>query len=68
MGIKPLNKEDYLSALKNIGIIYNKAELKEIQEREKKSYNEAYFIKDYKAKMAELTRENLLKVFEEFDP
>ena len=68
MGNKTLNTEDYLTALKNVGVVYNKAENTEILAREKKTYTEADFLKDYKAKMAELTRDHLLKVFEEFDP
>ncbi len=68
MGTKSLNTEDYLTALKNVGVVYNKAETQAIMEREKKTYTEADFLKDYKEKMAILTRDYLLKVFEEFDP
>lgn len=68
MGTKSLNTEEYLTALKNVGVVYNKAETQAIMEREKKTYTEADFLKDYKEKMAILTRDYLLKVFEEFDP
>ena len=63
-----LGKEEYFKALKNVGIVYNRAEMKEREESEKNDYSEADFLKDYHEKMKQLTKEELLKVFQEFDP
>jgi hypothetical protein len=50
MGNKILNLEEYLNALKNVGVVFNKAELQAYQEKEKNDFNEADFLKDYKEK------------------
>ncbi len=68
MGNNTLGLDDYLSALKNVGIVYNKAELQALQEKEKNNFTEADFIKDYNDKMKQLTKDELAKVFQEFDP
>ena len=68
MGNNTLNLDEYLTALKNVGIVYNKAELQAIQEKEKNSFTEADFLKDYNDKMKQLTKDELAKVFQEFDP
>jgi len=38
MGNNTLNFDEYLNDLKNVGIVYNKAELQDIQEKEKKYF------------------------------
>ena len=68
MGNKTLNLEDYLNALKNVGVVFNKAEIQALQEKEKNDFSEADFLKDYKDKMSQITKDELLKVFQEFDP
>ena len=68
MGKKSLNLEDYLEALKNVGIVLNKTEIQTIQDSGKADFGEADFLKTYNDKMNELTKEELLKVFQEFDP
>ena len=68
MGNSYLNLEGYLNALKNVGIVLNKQELHAIQEEEKEEFYEEDFLKQYKEKMKQITKEELLKVFEEFDP
>ena len=61
-----LGSDEYYNALKNVGIVFNKNELKEREE--KTTYTEADFMKDYQDKMKTLTKEELAKVFLEFDP
>ena len=68
MGSKTLNLEEYLNALKNVGVVFNKAEIQALQEKEKNDFSEADFLKDYKDKMSQITKDELLKVFQEFDP
>ena len=68
MGSGSLTLEEYLKALKNVGIVYNKAELEALKATEKNDFHEADFMKDYKDKMKQLTKDELLKVFQEFDP
>ena len=68
MGNKTLNLEEYLNALKNVGVVFNKAEIQALQEKEKNDFSEADFLKDYKDKMSQITKDELLKVFQEFDP
>ena len=68
MGNKTLNLDEYLNALKNVGIVFNKSELQALQEKEKNDFNEADFLKDYKDKMNQISKDELLKVFQEFDP
>ena len=58
-----LGKEEYFKALKNVGIVYNREEMKVREESEKNDYSEADFLKDYHEKMKQL-----IKVFQEFDP
>ena len=67
-GRKELGLEDYLNALRHVGVVYNKAELAVINEGEKKIFKEADFLADYKKKTSELTKEVLLKCFQVFDP
>ena len=68
MGSGSLNLEEYLNALKNVGIVLNKAELHELQEKEKNDFSEADFLKDYNNKIKQIAKDELLKVFQEFDP
>ena len=68
MGSGTLNLEEYLEALKNVGVVYNRAELKAREENDKKQYNLDDFLKDYHEQMKKLTKDELLKVFQEFDP
>ena len=68
MGNKTLNLDEYLNALKNVGVVFNKAEIQALQEKEKNDFSEADFLKDYKDKMSQITKDELLKVFQEFDP
>ena len=68
MGNKTMNLEDYLNALKSVGIVFNKAEIQAHQESEKNDYSESDFIKDYNEKMKHISKDELLKVFQEFDP
>ena len=67
-GRKELALEDYLNALRHVGVVYNKAELAVINEGEKKTFKEADFLADYKKKTSELTKDILLKCFQVFDP
>ena len=39
MGSGTLNLEEYLEALKNVGVVYNRAEVKAREENDKKQYN-----------------------------
>ena len=68
MGSGSLNLEEYLNALKNVGIVLNKAELHELQETEKNDSSEADFLKAYNNKIKQIAKDELLKVFQEFDP
>ena len=68
MGSGAMDKEEYLTALKNVGVVYNKAELQAFNESEKNSFNEADFLKDYHEQMKKISKDELLKVFQEFDP
>ena len=68
MGKGSLNLDGYLEALKNVGIVFNKEELQKLRDSEKNDFSEADFLKDYKEKMTKLTKDELLKVFQEFDP
>ena len=68
MGKGSLNLDGYLDALKNVGIVFNKEELQKLRDSEKNDFSEADFLKDYKEKMTKLTKDELLKVFQEFDP
>ena len=68
MGKGSLNLDGYLDALKNVGIVFNKEELQKLRDSEKNDFSEADFLKDYKEKMNKLTKDELLKVFQEFDP
>ena len=68
MGSGAMDKEEYLTALKNVGIVYNKAQLQEFNESEKNSFTEADFLKDYHEQMKKISKDELLKVFQEFDP
>ena len=63
-----LGKEEYYKALRNVGVVYNRDEMKVREESEKNDYSEADFLKDYHEKMKTLTKDELLKVFLEFDP
>ena len=66
MGKKTMNLEGYLNGLKNLGIILNKQELKDIQE--KTDFTEQDFLNRYNDKMKQTSRDELLKVFQAFDP
>ena len=68
MGSGTMDKEEYLTALKNVGIVYNKAELQAFNESEKNSFNIQDFLKDYHEQMKKISKDELLKVFQEFDP
>ena len=68
MGKNTLNYEDYLKSLKNVGIILNKQELADIQESGKTDFNEEDFVKDYNNKMKQMDKDEILKVFQAFDP
>ena len=68
MGSGAMDKEEYLTALKNVGIVYNKAELQAFNESEKNSFNIQDFLKDYHEQMKKISKDELLKVFQEFDP
>ena len=68
MGKNTLNYEDYLNSLKNVGIILNKQELADIQESGKTDFNEEDFVKDYNNKMKQMVKDEILKVFQAFDP
>ena len=68
MGKGSLNLDGYLDALKNVGIVFNKEELQKLRDSEKNDFSEADFLKDYKEKMTKLTKDESLKVFQEFDP
>ena len=68
MGNKTLNFEDYLNALKSVGIVFSKQELHDINETGKTEFSEDDFVKDYNNKMKQMDKDELLKVFQEFDP
>ena len=68
MGNKTLSLEDYLKALKNIGIVFNKQELIDLNEGGKTDFTEDDFLKDYNNKMKQIEKDELLKVFQAFDP
>ena len=68
MGNKTLSLEDYLKALKNIGIVFNKQELIDLNEGGKTDFTEDDFVKDYNNKMKQIEKDELLKVFQAFDP
>ena len=68
MGNKTLNLDDYLKALKNVGIVLNKQELMDINESGKTDFSEDDFVKEYNNKMKQVEKDELLKVFQAFDP
>ena len=68
MGNKTLNLDDYLKALKNVGIVLNKQELMNINESGKTDFSEDDFVKEYNNKMKQIEKDELLKVFQAFDP
>ena len=68
MGNKTMNLEDYLKSLKVVGIVFNKQELLDLNEREKTDFTEDDFVKDYNNKMKQMEKDELLKVFQAFDP
>ena len=68
MGKKTLSLEDYLKSLKNVGIVLNKQELLELNEGGKTDFTEDDFVKQYFDKMKQIEKDELLKVFQEFDP
>ena len=68
MGRKTLPLDEYLTALKNVGVSYTKPELEEIHEGEKKDFTEQDFFKTYQERMKIVNKDVLLKVFQEFDP
>ncbi len=68
MGNDSLSFEDYIKAIKNVGIVFNKQEISEKTESGKTSFNEEDFVKDYNNKMKQLEKDELLKVFQAFDP
>ena len=68
MGKDTLNLDDYLKSLKNVGIVFNKQEIMDINESGKTEFTEADFVKDYNNKMKKMEKDELLKVFQEFDP
>ena len=68
MGSGSMDKEEYLDALKNVGIVFNKADAQAFAENEKNSFNVSDFIKDYHDNIKKITKEDLLRVFQEFDP
>ena len=67
MGKDTLNLDDYLKSLKNVGIVFNKQEIMDINESGKTEFTEADFVKDYNNKMKQMEKDELLKVFQEFD-
>ena len=67
MGKDTLNLDDYLKSLKNVGIVLNKQEIMDINESGKTEFTEADFVKDYNNKMKQMEKDELLKVFQEFD-
>ena len=68
MGKDTLNLDDYLKSLKNVGIVFNKQEIMDINESGKTEFTEADFVKDYNNKMKQMEKDELLKVFQAFDP
>ena len=68
MGKDTLNLDDYLKSLKNVGIVFNKQEIMDINESGKTEFTEADFVKDYNNKMKQMEKDELLKVFHAFDP
>ena len=68
MGKKTLSLEDYLKSLKNVGIVLNKQELLELNEGGKTDFTEDDFVKQYFDKMKQIEKDELLKVFQAFDP
>ena len=68
MGNKTMNLEDYLKSLKVVGIVFNKQELLDLNESGKTDFTEDDFVKDYNNKMKQMEKDELLKVFQAFDP
>ena len=68
MGNNTLGLEDYMKAIKNVGIVFNKQEITEKTESSKTDFSEEDFVKDYNNKMKQLEKDELLKVFQAFDP
>ena len=68
MGKKTLSLEDYIKSLKNVGIVLNKQELLELNEGGKTDFTEDDFVKQYFDKMKQIEKDELLKVFQAFDP
>ena len=68
MGNNTLGLEDYMKAIKNVGIVFNKQEITEKTESGKTDFSEEDFVKDYNNKMKQLEKDELLKVFQAFDP
>ena len=68
MGKNTLGLEDYLKSLKSVGIVFNKQELLELNESGKTDFTEDDFVKDYNNKMKQMEKDELLKVFQAFDP
>ena len=67
MGKNTLSLDDYLKSLKNVGIVFNKQELLDLNESGKTDFTEDDFVKDYNNKMKQIERDELLKVFQAFD-
>ena len=67
MGKNTLSLDDYLKPLKNVGIVFNKQELLDLNESGKTDFTEDDFVKDYNNKMKQIERDELLKVFQAFD-
>ena len=67
-GKKDLGLDDYLNALKHVGVVYNKTELEAITGGDKKTFKQDDFINDYKRKTSELNKDVLLGCFQVFDP
>ena len=68
MGKNTMGLEDYLKSLKTVGIVFNKQELLEFNESGKTDFTEDDFVKDYNNKMKQIEKDELLKVFQAFDP
>ena len=68
MGNKTMNLEDYLKSLKVVGIVFKKQELLDLNESGKTDFTEDDFVKDYNNKMKQMEKDELLKVFQAFDP
>ena len=67
-GKNTLSLEDYLKSLRTVGIVLNKQELLALSESGKTDFTEDDFVKDYNNKMKQIERDELLKVFQAFDP